>query len=347
MGAVTTLIPAPREPVSGEIVGPGDLAPIETVAPSRNPALVYLAGLQRGDSQRTMRRALDTIAELLTGGQMNHQTLPWHLLRYEHTSAAASRIIAGYAPATANKILSALGRVITTAWRLGYYDAEARDRIASFDRPKGSGPTAAEVGRHLSTGELRAMFADCRGTVGTLGARDAALLAVLYGGGLRRAESVAVDLDDWDEVEGKLLVHGKRRKDRTVYLSATSMQAVSDWLDLRGREAGPMFMPVLKSGRLDPQRRRMSAAAVYRTLAVRANRVGVASFSPHDLRRTFVGDLLDAGVDLSTVQKIAGHASSNTTSGYDRRGDRAKKRAAGLLHVPYVGPATKGATDAA
>lgn len=57
---------------------------------------------------------------------------------------------------------------------------------------------------------------------------------------------------------------------------------------------------------------------------------------PHDLRRAFAGDLLDAGADIATVQKLMGHASANTTAGHDWRGENAKRSAVKKLHVPYV-----------
>ncbi|MBL8193976.1 MAG: site-specific integrase, partial [Blastocatellia bacterium] len=80
-----------------------------------------------------------------------------------------------------------------------------------------------------------------------------------------------------------------------------------------------------KAGKLIWQR--LTDQAAMSILAKRAIDCGVSAFSPHDLRRTFISDLLDNGVDISTVQQLAGHSTVSTTARYDRRGELAKKKA--------------------
>ena len=86
----------------------------------------------------------------------------------------------------------------------------------------------------------------------------------------------------------------------------------------------------------------MTTQAVYAMLKARATVAGIPTMSPHDLRRTFVGDLLDAGADIVTVQKLAGHSSVETTARYDRRDEKAKAAAVARLHVPYQRRALAG-----
>src|SRR5215213_3575234 len=78
---------------------------------------------------------------------------------------------------------------------------------------------------------------------------------------------------------------------------------------------------------------RMKGVAVI--LHDQAAAAGVAPFTPHDMRRTYISELLDAGTDLATVQKMVGHGGATTMAGYDRRGDANRRRAADLVHVPF------------
>jgi integrase len=303
---------------------------VEALPLERHPVAVYLSSLGPG-SRRTMRQALGLIASLVSGGRADSRTLAWEKLRYQHSQALRSALAEKFAPATTNKMLAALRGVLKECWRLGLTSAESYHRAVDVRAVKSS---TLPRGRALSSGELRALFEACaNGT--TAGVRDAALFGVLYGGGLRRSEAVCLDLADYQPETGALTVRGgKGRKDRVVYASNGSADALADWLALRGSEPGALFHPVNKGDRITL--RRMTDQAVLGIVRKRAEEANVARFSPHDLRRTFVSDLLDAGADISTAKRLAGHSSEATTGRYDRRGEEAKKKAARLLHVPYV-----------
>jgi len=138
-----------------------------------------------------------------------------------------------------------------------------------------------------------------------------------------RAEVTALAVDAWDAERRELRVRGKGDRERMVPIPPGAAAAVEDWLAVRGRAPGTLFRRVLKGGRIVANG--ITTQAVYDVLP-RAAGAGVDDLSPHDLRRTYVGDLLDAGADLSTVQQLAGHADVSTTARYDRRGARVRRR---------------------
>src|SRR5581483_11204531 len=142
-----------------------------------------------------------------------------------------------------------------------------------------------------------------------------------------------LDVGDYDAASGALVIRGKRNKERAAYVTNGAKEALDDWLMVRGTDAGALFCPVSKGGAIVI--RRMYPEAIFNLLQKRAGQAGVKDLSPHDFRRTFVSDLLDAGADIATVQKLAGHANVQTTARYDRRGEQAKRKAVELLHVPY------------
>lgn len=320
MGVLGSEVDRPNQPLVLAIQPPAD----------RHPAAVYLARLAPG-SRRTMRAALDLVAGMLTSGAADAQTLDWSRLRYPHAQAVRSGLAEQYKPATANKALCALRGVLREAWRLGLVTSEDYRRAADLEGVKGD---SLPPGRALSAGELKALLGACSADETPAGARDAALLALLYGGGLRRSEAVALDVSDYTVTTGMLVVrHAKGNRDRVVYATNGAADALADWLVVRGTEDGPLFLPVNKGGVVGGHR--LTGQAVLYILRRRALQGGVTRLSPHDLRRTFISDLLDLGADLSTVQRLAGHAQVTTTTRYDRRGEATKRKAASLLHVPY------------
>ena len=296
----------------------------------QNAAAVYLAGLSAG-SRRTMGDALDLIARLLTSGLQSALELPWGQLRFQHTAAVRSHLAEKYAPSTANKMLSALRGAMKAAWRLGQIEANEYQKAVDISAVIGE---SLPAGRSLAIGELVSLMDVCGRDKGVLGARDSAIIALLYGCGLRRAELVTLDVADYDATAGTLKVRGKRNKQRMVPVVGGAQAALDDWLGRRGKAEGALFVPSRKGGRL--QSGRMTTHAIYKLLLLRAEQANVAHFSPHDFRRTFVGDLLDRGADIATVQKLAGHSNVTTTARYDRRGEATKRKAAEMLHVPYA-----------
>ncbi len=321
--------PGPSRVAGGSGLG-GPWAP-QASRTVKNPAGLYLASLLPS-GRVVMAGALNIIARDFLGFK-NAREVPWAQLRYEHVQAIRTKLGERYKPATANRYLSAVKGVLREAWRLGEYPGEELEKVRDVRSVPGA---AVPAGRALSKGELKALMDGC--SDGTpVGIRDAAVIALGYGAGLRRTEISGLSVEDIRTEGAGMVVRvvGKGAKERLVYLDNGAMEAIADYIEARSGVPGALLWSARKGGRLNDGAG-MSDEAVAVILKKCAARAGVGKLSPHDLRRSFVSDLLDAGVDIATVAAMAGHSRVTTTQRYDRRGEEAKRKAAGTLHVPYT-----------
>jgi integrase len=326
----------------------GSVATVATPRALQHPVAAYLASLAP-DSAETMRKRLRAVAELL-GVAPEYEGQPpeeafadgFHRLAFTEVEFIRQRLLRrGDAPATVNLTLAALKGVARYAWQLGLLDVGAYQRIKEVRGARGD---RLPAGRALSGEELARLARACLADPTPAGARDLALLAVLRVGGLRRAEVAALRLADYRPGDPPTLTPlGKGNKERRVTLNADAALALARWLGVRGDAPGPLFVATDRYGNLAAKARQgrggappkgITDSAVYRVIARRAAEAGVADLSPHDFRRTFVGDLLEKGHDLSTVQRLAGHASPTTTARYDRRGEAPQARA--TADLPFL-----------
>jgi integrase len=245
-----------------------------------HPAALYLAQLGPG-SRRTMTEALQKIAGHLSGGQCDMRSLQWSALRIEHTSALRTRLAAELAPATANKHLAALRGVLKQVWRQGLISAEVHRQ--TIDLPAVHGPSPRKT-RTLCERELRALVAACARDSSPAGPRDAAVFALIFAAGLRRAEVTALDLSDLDRPTATIYIRGNgTRPARRFTASREGLMALEPWTARRGVAPGPLFNPVNKGGRIE--NRRLSEQAIYVACHKRAAQAGLPPVSPEDLRR--------------------------------------------------------------
>lgn len=324
-------------------------------AQNKNPVVSYLASLGSKDSRRVQKTALDQIATALSNGTITNCLLfPWEKLDYGTVNAIKAWLDSKYAPSTVNRYLCAVRRVIKEAWRHQLITAEEYQRATDVQSVKSTRlPTGRELENYEIRGLINASLKDEDNP--TLGIRDAAIISLMYSSGLRRAEVVTLDLKDLNLSKGELRVIGKRNKERKAYLAMGAVRAVKKWIELRGIEQGPLFYSVNRGGNIIRYRKerlseeekkqgkkpkeiiaRLSDQAIYHIIDKRAKEAGLINkTTPHDMRRTFVSDLLDGGVDLATVSKMAGHDDTNTTRRYDRRSSKVMQDAVEKLDVPY------------
>jgi integrase/recombinase XerC len=214
--------------------------------------------------------------------------------------------------------------LILSGWR-GFYTWLGREGLVKSNpvqdvrAPKAPKPLpkALSVDDAVQFAEFSAEEADP-----WLEARDAAIVELLYGCGLRVGELVGLDVQasnaakGWiDAQAGEAHVLGKGSKRRSVPVGRKALQALQAWLAARsaGAHAQQAALFIGRHGS------RLSAQAVWQRLKQRSLRAGMATpVHPHMLRHSFASHVLQSSGDLRAVQELLGHANIGTTQVYTR-----------------------------
>jgi integrase/recombinase XerC len=226
--------------------------------------------------------------------------------------------------------------LILSGWRgfygwLGRQGQVASNPVQDVRSPKAPKPLPKALGVDDAV-----QFADFRSDDDAwLEARDAAMVELLYGSGLRVGELVGLDVvaspqaKGWiDMQEAQAHVLGKGSKRRSVPVGAVALRALERWLALRGpgapaavsqsaaQEKQAQASAALFQGRHGT---RLTAQSVWQRLKRRSLLAGLATpVHPHMLRHSFASHVLQSSSDLRAVQELLGHANISTTQVYTR-----------------------------
>ena len=178
--------------------------------------------------------------------------------------------------------------------------------------------------RFLTVDEVLALI-DAPISTTPIGARDKAILELLYSSGLRVGELVGLNVEDISLKESWVKVLGKGSKERNVPIGAPALNAIQHWLNVK-MEISKTGSPFATADEDDKRKcplfinnrgTRLTARSVERLLIKYVKKCGIQKMvTPHTLRHTFATHLLDGGADLRGIQELLGHSRLSTTQKY-------------------------------
>ena len=213
-----------------------------------------------------------------------------------------------YSKSTIARKLATLRSFYKFCLRRGYVEAHP---LASIRTPK----QEKRLPKYLELDQINKLLSTPNDNT-LLGARDRAMLEVLFSTGVRVSELVDLNFADIDFEGHTIRVWGKGKKQRTAPIGTTAIAAIRKYLELRRADArSPSFdqnaLFVNKHGQ------RLSTRSVRRKLDKYLADAGLdPSISPHTLRHSFATHMLNNGADLRSVQELLGHQSLSTTQVY-------------------------------
>ena len=218
-----------------------------------------------------------------------------------------------YAPATINLRLAAVRRLAYEASDCGLLSP---DLAAGIRRVKGAKKLGVRVGNWLSAEQGKKLLASPSGP-DLCAVRNRAVLAILIGCGLRRAEIVTVAVEDFELREDHWVLAdliGKGGHMRTIPVPGWVKATVDAWVSSAGLQSGVLFRPVGKTGRI--RNTGFTAKVIWSIARKAAADCDFGAVAPHDLRRTCARLCHQAGGELEQIQFLLGHVSVQTTERY-------------------------------
>lgn len=295
--------------------------------PRRKPIYVFLDNYSKS-SRRTVLSAMNNVASILSDGEADATTLNWESVKYEHYAALRSTLEESYKPKTGNRILSFIKVMTRVLESMGLVTAS---HVLSIQNIRAFDDNGELAGRMLEPDEIELLIqAPLADGYGLKGIRDHAILLTLLTSGVRRSELVRLRVRDFDfEKQSINVIYGKNNNSRTIYIPERTVDALNDWLKVSNIDHPDMYIfcsfrkgdnPCIGHG--------MHGNAIWELVNEYTEKAGLDTLTPHDLRRTYISLLIDKGVDIITVSKMAGHSNIGQTAAYDRRGETAKQNAA-------------------
>jgi integrase/recombinase XerC len=150
-----------------------------------------------------------------------------------------------------------------------------------------------------------------------LGARDRAILEVLYSTGMRVSELVSLNMDDVDFLSEVIHIRGKGKKERICPIGSSALQSIQNYIEFRNRRMANDSNFDSRVLFANKHGQRLSTRSVRRKMDKYLVEAGLdPSISPHTLRHSFATHMLNNGADLRSVQELLGHQSLSTTQVY-------------------------------
>lgn len=268
---------------------------------------LVLDALPSENSRRAYRRALE-------------EFFVWHRdqNRPELNKALINRYVktlreSGAASSSINQKLTAIRKLASEAEDNDWIDSRIANGIRAV---KGVPQRGRRTGNWLTKEEAQ-MWLNAPDVENLKGVRDRAILAVLIGCGLRRAEAAILSFSHIQQREGRwaiIDIVGKRDKMRTVPIPSWAKATIDTWAYAARIESGFIFRQVNKGGNLMGEG--ITAQAIYDVVISYAEKLEKKGIAPHDLRRSFAKLAHKGGSPIDQIQLSLGHDSIQTTEKY-------------------------------